>query len=100
MKVGTGPRAKPGKTVAVRYLGRLLSNNKMFDSNTKGAPFKFRLGKGEVIKGWDLGVNGMQVGGVRKLTIPAKLAYGSSGAPPEIPPNADLVFEVKLLEVK
>lgn len=62
--------------VAVRYIGRLPGSGKVFDSNTKGAPFKFSLGKGEVIKGWDLGVNGMQVGGSRKLTVPAALAYG------------------------
>jgi FK506-binding nuclear protein len=97
--IGNGPRAKPGKKVAVRYVGKLM-NGKVFDSNTKGAPFTFKLGKGEVIKGWDLGVAGMNVGGERKLTIPSKLAYGSRGAPPDIPKNADLVFEVKLLEVK
>ncbi|KAJ3305809.1 peptidylprolyl isomerase fpr4 [Kappamyces sp. JEL0829] len=97
--VGTGPRAKAGKKVSVRYIGKLM-NGKVFDSNTKGQPFSFRLGKGEVIKGWDLGVQGMNVGGTRKLTIPAALAYGSRGAPPDIPKNADLQFEVKLLEVK
>jgi FK506-binding nuclear protein len=97
--MGSGPKAKPGKKVSVRYIGKLL-NGKVFDSNTKGAPFSFKLGKGEVIKGWDLGVVGMNVGGERKLTIPAKLAYGSQGAPPDIPKNADLIFEVKLLQVK
>ncbi|KAJ3186323.1 peptidylprolyl isomerase fpr4 [Gaertneriomyces sp. JEL0708] len=97
--VGTGPKAKRGKPVAVRYIGR-LSNGKIFDQNIKGSPFTFRLGAGEVIKGWDLGVDGMAVGGARKLTIPAALAYGSRGAPPDIPPNATLTFEVKLLEVR
>jgi FK506-binding nuclear protein len=97
--IGTGPRAKPGKKVSVRYVGKLM-NGKVFDSNTKGAPFSFKLGKGEVIKGWDLGVAGMNVGGERRLTIPSKLAYGAQGAPPDIPKNADLVFDVKLLEVK
>ena len=97
--VGQGPRAKNGKRVAVRYIGKLM-NGKVFDSNTKGAPFTFKLGKGDVIKGWDIGIQGMNVGGSRKLTIPANLAYGSRGAPPDIPANATLQFEVKLLEVK
>jgi FK506-binding nuclear protein len=89
--VGTGAKAKAGKRVGVRYIGRLAKNGKVFDQNTKGAVFKFNLGKGEVIKGWDLGVNGMNVGGVRRLTIPSNLAYGSRGAPPDIPPNSTLV---------
>jgi FK506-binding nuclear protein len=72
----------------------------VFDSNTKGKPFQFRLGGGEVIKGWELGFDGMQVGGTRKLTIPPKLAYGSGGAPPDIKGNAVLHFEMKLLDVK
>ena len=97
--VGTGPKAKAGKKVSVRYVGK-LANGKTFDSNTKGAPFSFKLGKGEVIKGWDLGVQGMSVGGTRKLTIPAPLGYGSKGAAPDIPKNAELHFEVKLLQVK
>jgi len=97
--VGKGPAAKNGKRVSVRYIGKLPKSGKVFDSNTKGAPFKFRLGAGEVIKGWDLGVMGMAVGGTRKLTIPAALAYGSKGAPPDIPGGATLEFEVKLLEV-
>jgi FK506-binding nuclear protein len=99
IKVGNGPRAKNGKKVSVRYIGK-LTNGKIFDSNTKGSPFNFRLGGGEVIKGWDVGVSGMNVGGTRKLTIPPALAYGSKGAPPDIPKNATLEFEVKLLEVK
>ena len=97
--VGTGAKAKSGKRVGVRYIGRLAKNGKVFDKNTKGAVFKFNLGRGEVIKGWDLGVNGMNVGGVRRLTIPANLAYGSRGAPPDIPPNSTLIFEVKLMTV-
>ncbi|KAJ3158634.1 peptidylprolyl isomerase fpr4 [Geranomyces michiganensis] len=96
---GNGPKAKNGKKVGVRYIGRLTSG-KVFDSNTKGAPFKFKLGAGDVIKGWDLGVAGMAVGGTRKLTIPAALAYGPKGAPPDIPGHATLEFEVKLMEVK
>jgi FK506-binding nuclear protein len=98
---GNGPRAKNGKKCTMRYIGRLAKNGKVFDSNTGGGkPFTFKLGQGEVIKGWDLGVQGMNVGGTRKLTIPANLAYGSRGAKPDIPPNAVLEFEVKLLEVK
>jgi FK506-binding nuclear protein len=77
-----------------------LTNGKVFDSNTKGTPFSFKLGKGEVIKGWDVGVQGMHVGGTRKLTCPPGMAYGSRGAPPDIPKNATLVFEIKLLQVK
>ncbi|KAJ3013978.1 hypothetical protein HKX48_005418 [Thoreauomyces humboldtii] len=98
--VGSGAQAKNGKKVGVRYIGRLAKNGKVFDSNTKGSVFKFKLGAGEVIKGWDLGVAGMNIGGTRKLTIPAALAYGSRGAPPDIPPNSVLEFEVKLLEVR
>ena len=76
-------------------LGRLAANNKKFDSCLSGAPFKFKLGKGEVIKGWDLGLLGIKVGGKRRLTIPPKLAYGQNGAPPDIPPNSTLIFEIE-----
>ncbi|KAJ3127952.1 peptidylprolyl isomerase fpr4 [Nowakowskiella sp. JEL0407] len=96
---GSGKKAKKGAKVFVRYIGR-LTNGKVFDQNTKGSPFSFKLAKGEVIKGWDIGIEGMQVGGTRKLKIPANLAYGARGAPPDIPPNATLEFEVKLLDVK
>lgn len=95
---GTGARAKNGKRVSVRYVGKLM-NGKVFDSNTSGKPLKFMVGRGEVIKGWDMGVNGMQVGGVRRLKIPPALAYGKQGAPPDIPKNATLMFDVKLLAV-
>uniref|UniRef100_A0A182PZF5 FK506-binding protein n=1 Tax=Anopheles farauti TaxID=69004 RepID=A0A182PZF5_9DIPT len=98
-KVGTGPEAKPGKRVVVYYEGRLKSNNKVFDSTNKGPGLKFTLGRGEVIKGWDLGVAGMKVGGKRRLVIPHKLAYGQKGSPPVIPPNSTLVFEVELKKV-
>ncbi|KAM7223215.1 hypothetical protein V8F06_001428 [Rhypophila decipiens] len=97
-KVGTGRTAKNGDRVGMRYIGK-LQNGKVFDSNKKGAPFSFKLGKGEVIKGWDIGINGMAVGGERRLTIPAHLAYGSKGVP-GIPPNSTLIFDVKLLEIK
>ncbi|KAI0674917.1 hypothetical protein C8Q78DRAFT_1009663 [Trametes maxima] len=94
-KTGTGPQAKSGDTVTMRYIGK-LENGKIFDQNTKGKPFKFHLGKGEVIKGWDIGIVGMQVGGERMLTIPAPMAYGKR-AQGGIPANSTLIFEVKLL---
>jgi peptidylprolyl isomerase/FKBP-type peptidyl-prolyl cis-trans isomerase FkpA len=95
---GAGPEAVRGKTVEVHYTGWLLDGTK-FDSSVGGAPFSFRLGAGEVIEGWDRGVAGMKVGGKRKLTLPPELAYGKRGAPPDIPPDATLVFEVELLGV-
>ncbi|KDE04117.1 hypothetical protein MVLG_05410 [Microbotryum lychnidis-dioicae p1A1 Lamole] len=97
-KKGDGPVAKNGKKVGMRYIGK-LENGKIFDSNTKGAPLVFTLGRGEVIKGWDQGVLGMAVGGERKLVIPAALAYGKKGTQ-GIPGNATLIFDVKLVSVK
>lgn len=94
LKEGHGPEAKNNKMVHVYYTGK-LSNGKQFDSTTSGKPFKFRLGKNEVIKGWELGLQGMKVGGKRRLTIPPNLAYGndkSSG----LPPNSTLHFDVEL----
>jgi FK506-binding nuclear protein len=76
-----------------------LVTNQEDTANKKGAPFQFKVGKGEVIKGWDIGIVGMSVGGERRLTIPASLAYGSRSLP-SIPPNSTLVFDVKLLEIK
>jgi FKBP-type peptidyl-prolyl cis-trans isomerase FkpA len=100
-KEGTGEAAKAGNTVSVRYTGTLKDNGKKFDSSLdRGEPFKFKLGAGMVIKGWDEGVAGMKVGGKRKLIIPSKLAYGERGAGNVIPPNADLVFEVELLKIE
>ncbi len=95
---GKGPEAVRGKTVQVHYTGWLTDGTK-FDSSVGRGPFSFRLGAGEVIEGWDRGVAGMKVGGKRKLTLAPELAYGAGGAPPEIPPNATLVFEVELLAV-
>jgi FKBP-type peptidyl-prolyl cis-trans isomerase FkpA len=97
--VGTGAEAKDGDKVWVHYTGRLAKNNKQFDSSVGKDPFDFEIGKGGVIKGWDLGVPGMKVGGKRKLTIPSKLGYGKEGSPPNIPPNATLVFDIELLSV-
>jgi FK506-binding nuclear protein len=95
---GTGRAVKNGDTVGVRYIGK-LANGQQFDANKKGKPFSFKVGKGQVIKGWDIGINGMAIGGERRLTIPAHLAYGSRGMP-GIPANSTLTFDVKLLEIK
>ncbi len=99
LSVGTGPEAAAGQIVVVNYRGT-LTNGKEFDSSYGRGPFSFPLGAGRVIRGWDEGVAGMQVGGKRKLVIPPDLAYGERGAGGVIPPNATLVFEVELLELK
>jgi FKBP-type peptidyl-prolyl cis-trans isomerase len=99
LKKGAGDPATRGDVVVVHYTG-WLTDGKQFDSSVGGAPFSFKLGAGEVIAGWDEGVAGIMVGGKRKLWIPAKLAYGRDGAPPEIPPNAELIFEVELLRIQ
>ncbi len=99
LKVGSGPEAATGDTVKVHYTGRLLNGTKFDSSLDRGEPFEFTLGQGQVIKGWDQGVVGMKVGGKRKLTIPAKLAYGKRGSPPKIKPDSPLEFEIELLEV-
>ncbi|WGG53621.1 FKBP-type peptidyl-prolyl cis-trans isomerase [Rugamonas sp. DEMB1] len=104
--VGAGAEAVAGKALTVNYTGwvytSLTSDNKgaKFDSSVGGKPFEFTLGAGKVIKGWDLGVVGMKVGGTRRLVIPADLAYGAAGSPPAIPANASLLFEIELLTVK
>ncbi len=95
---GTGAMAENGNELVMNYKGQLL-NGKVFDQSYGREPFKFTLGGGQVIKGWDQGILGMKVGGKRKLTIPASLGYGPQGQGP-IPPNATLVFEVELIEVK
>ncbi|MCI0571683.1 MAG: FKBP-type peptidyl-prolyl cis-trans isomerase [Myxococcaceae bacterium] len=100
MKVGIGAEATPGKTVTVHYVGTLTNGSKFDSSRDRGQGFSFRLGAGSVIQGWDKGVAGMKVGGMRKLTIPPELGYGARGFPPVIPPNATLVFEVELLDVR
>jgi FKBP-type peptidyl-prolyl cis-trans isomerase FkpA len=106
-EVGSGAAASAGQRVTVHYTGWLYDaanaskKGKKFDSSRdRDDPFTFRLGAGEVIRGWDEGVAGMKVGGRRKLVIPADLGYGTAGAPPAIPPGATLVFDVELLDVR
>ena len=106
-KVGAGPEATDGHDVSVHYTGWLYDEKapdhkgRKFDSSRdRGEPFVFRLGAGQVIRGWDQGVAGMKVGGQRTLVIPANLGYGARGAGGVIPPNATLLFEVELLGVK
>jgi FKBP-type peptidyl-prolyl cis-trans isomerase len=99
-KVGTGAEATPGRKVRVHYTGTLLDGHKFDSSRDRNEPFEFRLGAREVIPGWDEGVKGMRVGGERQLTIPSSMAYGTRGAPPDIPPNAALKFDIELLGVE
>jgi FKBP-type peptidyl-prolyl cis-trans isomerase FkpA len=96
---GNGPVAKAGDRVSVHYTGTLTDGKKFDSSRDRNQPFQFSLGQGQVIKGWDQGVAGMRVGEKRKLTIPSAMAYGPSGRPPLIPPNATLVFEIELLAI-
>jgi len=98
--VGKGAEAKAGDVVVVHYVGKLLDGTEFDSSKKHGKPFDFPLGAGRVIKGWDEGVAGMKVGGKRKLVIPPSLGYGARGAGGAIPPNATLVFDVELLEIK
>ncbi|MDO8494530.1 MAG: FKBP-type peptidyl-prolyl cis-trans isomerase [Deltaproteobacteria bacterium] len=103
-KVGTGPEAIKGKSAVVHYTGWLDNNGKKgtkFDSSLdRGEPFSFALGARQVIAGWDEGVAGMKVGGKRTLFLPSALGYGTRGAGADIPPNANLIFDVELLDVK
>ncbi|XP_028756455.1 peptidyl-prolyl cis-trans isomerase FKBP53 [Neltuma alba] len=94
-----GKKATAGKQISVRYIGKLQKNGKIFDSNIGRAPFKFRLGIGQVIKGWDVGVNGMRIGDKRRITIPPSMGYGDKRAG-SIPPNSWLVFDVELIDVR
>ena len=95
--VGEGAAAEAGQAVTVHYTGWLEDGTKFDSSVDRNDPFRFNLGKGQVIRGWDEGVAGMQIGGKRKLTIPPQLGYGAAGAGGVIPPNATLIFEVELL---
>ena len=99
-RAGTGAEARAGDTVTVHYVGTLTNGSKFDSSRDRGQGFTFKLGAGQVIKGWDQGVAGMTVGSMRKLTIPPHLAYGARGYPPVIPPDSTLVFEVELLSIK
>lgn len=108
VKTGAGAEAELGKTVYVNYTGWLFKpfatrqHGKKFDSSLDAGrtPIDFKLGAGRVIKGWEQGIAGMKVGGKRTLVIPPSLAYGVRGSPPDIPPNADLIFDVELMKVE
>ena len=97
---GTGPEAKAGDEVTVQYVGVGFDSEKEFDASwDRGEPFVFQLGSGQVIPGWEQGIEGMKAGGRRELTIPSELAYGEAGSPPSIGPNETLVFVVDLVKV-
>ena len=98
--VGEGAEAKAGQQVIVHYTGWLTNGSKFDSSKDRNDPFEFSLGMRQVIGGWDEGVQGMKIGGTRKLTIPPQLGYGARGAGGVIPPNATLVFEVELLGLR
>lgn len=100
IEVGTGDPCQPGQTVEVHYTGWLADGTKFDSSLDRGQPFIFVVGGGQVIAGWDEGVAGMKVGGKRRLILPPELAYGEAGRPPVIPPNAQLTFDVELLDIK
>lgn len=100
LKVGTGQEVKDGDLAVMHYTGWLLDGTKFDSSYDRDTPFEVRIGGGYVIRGWDMGIPGMKVGGKRKLTIPSELAYGRYGVDPDIPGDATLLFEVELLGVK
>jgi len=99
LQIGTGTEAVTGKQVSMHYTGTLTDGTKV-DSSVGGSPYTLTLGGGEVIAGWDEGIVGMRVGGKRRLTIPPSLGYGAPGRPPVVPPNATLVFDLELMDVK
>ena len=98
--LGTGPSPQRGQTVSVHYVGTLENGTQFDSSRDRGKPSDFRIGVGDVIKGWDEGLMTMKVGGRRKLVIPGKLGYGPQGRPPDIPSNATLIFDVELMGIK
>ena len=100
IEVGSGESPQTGQTVVVHYTGWLADGTKFDSSVDRGQPFSFTIGTGQVIDGWDEGVATMKVGGKRRLIIPPELGYGASGYPPIIPANAELIFDVELLEIK
>ncbi|KKS55977.1 MAG: Peptidyl-prolyl cis-trans isomerase [Parcubacteria group bacterium GW2011_GWA2_42_35] len=100
MEKGNGAAAKNGDTIVVHYIGTLENGTKFDSSLDRGRPFSFVLGAGQVIAGWEQGILGMRIGEKRKLTIAPELAYGEAGAGNAIPPNATLIFEINLLEIK
>jgi FKBP-type peptidyl-prolyl cis-trans isomerase len=100
IRIGNGDVAKEGSRVRVHYTGWLTTGKKFDSSVDAGKPFDFTIGNGEVIKGWEEGVAGMKVGGKRQLRIPPALGYGAEGAPPDIPTNATLIFDIRLLGVQ
>jgi peptidylprolyl isomerase len=98
---GKGPPARRGDTVVVKYVGVTFSTGEEFDTSWDIArPYRFPLGRGEVIEGWDKGIVGMREGGRRKLTIPPELAYGADGSPPDVPPNETLVYVIDLVRIQ
>lgn len=97
---GTGPAVKVGDTILIHYVGTLQDGTKFDSSRDRNQPFQTKIGVGQVIQGWDEGVVGMQVGGKRILTIPPDLGYGAQGAGGVIPPNATLIFEVELIQIR
>jgi FKBP-type peptidyl-prolyl cis-trans isomerase len=100
LAAGAGPKPQRGQTVVVHYTGRLTDGTKFDSSVDRNEPFEFALGHGQVIEGWDRGLAQMQVGEKARLTIPSEMGYGAQGYPGVIPPNATLVFDVELLEIR
>jgi peptidylprolyl isomerase len=100
IECGDGEEAQKGDTLEVHYEGRLEDGTKFDASRDHGSTFEFQVGAGQVIQGWDEGLIGMKIGGKRELTIPPELGYGEAGAPPAIPPNSTLIFDIELVDIK
>lgn len=100
VEIGTGAEAKDGMQISAHYTGTLTDGSVFDSSRTRNQPFGFKLGAGQVIKGWDEGIVGMKIGGKRRLIVPGELAYGARGYPPVIPPNATLNFDIELVDAK